>query len=139
MHAALFLLPAVLIALPKPSPRDWGNDIFAGFSAIFNTWICLLFVVLQFLPQFLELRRISGAPGSLSLLSLGAEAALLIKLGIRWWLRLGAPTWANQSFPLTLWYQWRWLPFNYLIDGVGRGILLAMYLQASSNRGTYRS
>jgi hypothetical protein len=36
-HAVLFLFPAVLIALPSPTPREMGTAIFIGFTLIVNT------------------------------------------------------------------------------------------------------
>ena len=50
VHAVLFLFPDVAIALQQPSISDIGTGIFAGFSAIVNTRISLVFVALQFYP-----------------------------------------------------------------------------------------
>ena len=129
VHAVLFLFPAVAIALPRPSPRGFGNGVFTGFSVVFNTWIALGLVVLQFYPQYLEFKRMSGLPGSLSLLSLGLRAIVMLAVAVRWFLRLGAPTWGCQLAPLTLWYQWGWLPINYVIYGIGCAVLVGLYLQ----------
>src|SRR5437016_3615843 len=97
IHAALFLLPAVVIALPKPSPPLMGPAIFTGFSAIVNTWVSLIFVAIQFYPQYLELRRQAGDPGALSLLTLGMQVVVLILVAVRWLQRLGGPTWGRQA------------------------------------------
>lgn len=130
IHAAIFLFPAVAIALPKPSPHEMGIDIFTGFSAIVNTWVSLVFVALQFYPQHIELRRQAGTPGALSLLALGMQAWVLVIVAVRWLQRLGAPTWGGQAAPVTLWYQWGWLPMNYFINGIGCAVLLGMYLRS---------
>jgi hypothetical protein len=138
IHAVLFLLPAVVIALPKPSPPSMNLDIFTGFSAIINTWVSLIFVALQFYPQYLELRRQAGDPGALSLLTLGIQAVVLILLAVRWLQRLGAPTWGRQAAPASYWFQWGWLPFNYIVGGVGCTVLLGMYLWARRGGGRVR-
>jgi hypothetical protein len=92
-----------------------------------NTWVGLVFVLLQFYPQYLEMRRMSGAPGSLSLLSLALQAVIILAVAVRWLLRLGPPTWGNQVAPLWYWYQWGELPFPYIIHAVGCAILLVAY------------
>ena len=135
VHAALFLFPAIAIALPKPSPREFGTDIFIGFSVMVNTWVALVFVILQFYPQYLEMREMSGAPEALSLLSLGLQALVIIAVAARWLLRLGAPTWEDQFAPLWYWYEWGELPFSYILHGVGCVILLAAYLIAGREDG----
>ena len=118
------------LALPKPSPHTYGSDIFVGFSAISNTWISLLFVFFQFYPQLVEFRRMSGSPGSLSLLSLGMRAIVMVAIAVRWFLRLEAPTWRGHYAPPTMWYQWGWLPFNYVIEAFGCVVVLGIYLGA---------
>ena len=135
VHAALVLFPAIVYALPKPSPRDFGSDIFIGFSVMVNTWVALVFVILQFYPQYLEMRQKSGAPEALSLLSLGLQAPVIIAVAVRWLLRLGAPTWEDQFAPLWYWYQWGALPFSYILHGVGCAILLTAYLIAGREDG----
>jgi hypothetical protein len=127
-HAALFLLPAIMIALPTPSPPSFGQDMFTGFNAVLNTWVSLLFVILQFYPQISKYRRLEGDPGVLSLLSTGMQAIVLLLLAIRWQLRLGHITWGNRVTPAIYWYQWGWLPFKYVIHSVGCLILLALYM-----------
>jgi hypothetical protein len=124
----------MMIAFPKPSPHEFGTDLFVGFSFIVNTWVALFFVLFQFYPQYLELRRMSGDPGVVSLLSLGLQAFVILAVAVRWLLRLGAPTWGNRPAPLSLWYQWGALPFNYILHGIGCAILLAAYL-ATVHRG----
>lgn len=133
VHAALFLFPAIAIAWPKSSrsPPDMAQDIFAGFLLIFNTWISLVFVTLRFFPQYRALRRQFGDPDALSLLSLGTQGLVLILVAVRWFQRLGTPRWGHGTIPFTLWFQWGWLPFTYIVDGIGSFILLGMYLKAS--------
>ena len=140
IHAALFLFPAVAIALPKPSSRNWDNDIFTGFSAIVNTWMALVFVVMELYPQVLEFRRNSGLPGALSPASLSVRAVVLLGVAIRWFMRLGAPTWGHQPAPVTLLFQWGWVSINYIIESVVCMILVVMYLRAGRlNEGWNRA
>ena len=100
IHAALFLFPAMAIALPKPSSRNCDNDIFTGFSAIVNTWMTLVVVVMELYPQVREFRRMCGLPGALSPASLSVRAVVLLAIAVRWFMRLGAPTWGHQPAPL---------------------------------------
>lgn len=133
VHAALILFPTMAITLPKPSPQHLGTDIFTGFSAIVNVWMSL--ATLQFYPQYLELQRMSGSPGSLSLLSLEIRAVVTIAVAVRWFQRFGMPNWESGYAPLTMWYQWGWLPFNYVIEGISCALLLGMYLRAGQMGG----
>jgi hypothetical protein len=118
----------MIIALPRASARDWGNMLFVGFSLLVNTWIALFFVIFQFYPQYLEMRRMSGSPGSLSLLSLALQVVVIPAVATRWLLRLGRPTWQESSVPLWYWYKWGNLPFSYILHAIGCAILLAAYL-----------
>ena len=36
----------------------------------------------------------------------------------------------HQAVPASYWFQWGWLPFNYIVGGVGCAVLLGMYLPA---------
>jgi hypothetical protein len=105
-----------------------GKGIFVGFTLIVNTWVALFLVLFQFYPQYLEMRRMFGAPGALSLLSLALQAVVIFIVAVRWLLRLGAPTWGDQSAPLWYWYQWGNLPFSYILHALGCAVLLAAYL-----------
>lgn len=136
VQAALFLFSAAVIALPKLSPHHMGVDLFTGFSVIVNTWVSLAFVALKFHPQYVELRRQVGTPGALSLLALGLQRLVLVMMATWWLQRLGAPTWEDQVPPPTSWYQWGWLPMNYLLNGIGCAILLGMSLR--TGRGGVR-
>ena len=64
VYTTPFLFLAVIITLPKPSRRGWGTAIPTGFTLVVNTWVALFFVILQFVPQYLEMRRLSGATRS---------------------------------------------------------------------------
>lgn len=136
VHAAFILLPAMFIAPPKPSRPETGRGTLIDLPDIIHTWISLLFVVEQFYSQFLEFRRMSGSPGSLSLLSLGIRGWVSTAVGARWFQRFGSPTWGSQRAPLTRWYQWGWLPINYTIDGIGCAVLVALYVRAGQVGGT---
>jgi hypothetical protein len=118
----------MLIALPKPSPREMGTAIFIGFTLIVNTWVALVFVLWQFYPQFLEMMHMSGAPGALSLLSPPLQAVVVVAVAVRWLLRLGAPTWRDQPVPQWYWYKWGNLSFSYILHGIGCAMLLGAYL-----------
>jgi hypothetical protein len=76
VYAALFLVLVVFIAPPRPSPQDFGTALFVGLITISNTSAGLVFVSLQFSPQYREMRRISSAPRSSSLFSLALQAAV---------------------------------------------------------------
>jgi hypothetical protein len=154
VHTALFLFPAISIALPRPSPHGWGNSLFIGFSLIINTWVALFFVLFQFYPQYLELRRKPSGitPGALSLLSLGLQSGVILAVGVRWLLRLGEPAWIEElaqapakwrdrqqtRAPLWLWYKWGEVPFSYLLHAIGCAILLAAYLVTKRGNGSER-
>jgi hypothetical protein len=127
VYAALFLFPAIFITLPKPSPHELGTGLLVGFTTIANTWAGFVFVLLQFIPQYLEMRRVSAIPGSLSPLSLALQAVIILAIAIRWLLRLGPKTWGNQAALLWYWYQWGVLPSTYIIHAVGCAIWLALY------------
>ena len=105
-----------------------------GFTTIVNTWVGLLFVLLQFYPQFLEMKRMAGASGSLSLLSLSLQAVVFLAVAVRLLLRLGPPTWGDQNAPLWYWYQWGELPFPYVIHAIGCAILVVAYLITRRSR-----
>ncbi|KAF2832442.1 hypothetical protein CC86DRAFT_377606 [Ophiobolus disseminans] len=138
-HFVIFTLPAILIALPTPSAPTLERDIFTGFSAIVNTWVSSLFVILQFYPQYLELQRSHGDPGVLSLLALCMQGVVFVLLGVRWLQRLGASTWGGQSAPLSMWFQWGWLPFNYFVGALGEVALLVLYSRARRPRGSLQA
>lgn len=136
LHAAIFLLSAMLIALPKPSPRNMGIGIFIGFSLVVNTWVALACVLLQFVPQYFEMRRMDGESGALSLASLALQAVVMLALARRWLLRLGeAPSELGlRKMPWQLWwdwsrewYQWGQLPFSCFVYGFGCAVLVGAY------------
>lgn len=134
VHTALFLVTAIYPTLPESdrSFREMDTDMLVGISGYVNTWMSLVFVILQFYPQLLECRSMSGSPGSLSLLSLGLRAVVMLAVAVRWLQRLGPPKFAKGDGrpPLAQWYRWGWLPFNYIIEGIGCALLVGMYLQA---------
>ena len=135
LHAVIFLFPTFGVALSKPPPHQFGTDILIALTTMTNRFAAPLFVVLQFYPQYLERRRSEGEPGCLSLLSLGLQSVVLAAVAFRWLLRLGEPTWSRHSAPLWLWYQWRELPFNYILHAVGCAVLLSAYLFGTSTSG----
>ena len=129
----------MVIALPEPSPRDMGIGMFVGFSLVVNTWVALFCVVVQFVLQYFEMRRMDGEPGALSLVSLAMQSVVMLAVGWRWLLRLGKPTWeeGREKVKMTRWlwwellrewYQWGFLAFNYLIHGTGCAILVGAYI-----------
>jgi hypothetical protein len=138
-HTLLFLLPAAIIALPTPSPRNWDNEVFTGFTLIFNTWFALVFNLIQFIAQNRERRRQNNDPGALSLLGLTLQAITLTLVAMRWFLRLGWPNPEELSMRwprfyeivdmFQIWYVWGFIPFNYLIQACGHIILLVLYAQ----------
>ena len=93
-------IPAVAVALPRPSPEEMGVEISIGFSAMVNTWVSLVFVVIRCYPQLLEFRRMSGSPGSLSLVSLGMRAMVTMAVAVRWLQRFGPSMWEGRNASL---------------------------------------
>lgn len=116
----------------RSHPNMMGIDMLNGISGFFNTWMSLIFVILQFYWQFLEFHLVSGSPGSLSLPSLALRAVVLLAVAVRWFQRLGPPNSGegDGSVSLRLWYQWSWLPINCMIEGIGFALLVGMYLRA---------
>lgn len=136
LHAIMFILPIAFITLPKPKPRNMDSGIMIGLFNMINTVVAPFLAVLQFYPQFLEMRRSDYDPGSLSLRSLGLQVLIFTAVAVRWFLRLGAPAWEkSERVELWMWYVWGMLPFNYLIHAVGSAILLAGYILIHSGGG----
>lgn len=135
IHYLLFVSTTLGLTLLKTnrSPQTiMGVDALIGASGFVNTWMSLLFVILQFFPQVTEFRLKSGSPGSLSLLSLGLRALGTLAVAVRWFQRLGTPGFeeGDKRVSLSLWYRWGWLPFNYVIEGIGCALVVGMYLWA---------
>ena len=140
-HCVLFVLPALIIALPKPTPRSMGPGLFVGFTLVFNTWVALLMVLYQFLPQYLEWKRMSGQPGVLSLRSLVLQMVVLSAIAVRWFMRRGSIRLENAPYPPypwnypwycwpqmpVVWYQWGDRSFNYILHSIGCAMLLILY------------
>ena len=134
IHYLLFLLITLALMLLKTNrspPTTMGVDMLIGTSGFVNTWMSLLFGILQLFPQVLQFCSMSGSPGSLSLLSLGLRAVVMLAVAVRWFQRLFGPNSGDGDgrVSLTLWYRWGWLPFNYIIEGIGCALLVGMYLQ----------
>ena len=135
IHYLLFLFMTFALMLLKTNrspPTVMGVDMLIGTSGFVNTWMSLLFVILQFFPQVLQFRSMSGSPGLLSLLSLGVRAVVMLAVSVRWFQRLGAPDFGdgNGRVSLTLWYRWGWLPFNYITEGISCALLVGWYVRA---------
>ena len=136
VHAAIWLFPAACFALPKPTHwHQMGPDLIIGLITITSEYIAPFFVILQFCPQFLEMLYLNREPGALSLISLALQAVSLGAVAKRWLLRLGSPTWGNESVPLWLWYQWGFLPFNYFLHSIGCVVLLSGYVFGAGGSG----
>ncbi|GAB7330626.1 hypothetical protein MBLNU13_g02199t3 [Cladosporium sp. NU13] len=84
LHAVIVVLPAVAIALPKPSPPSWNTCIPTGLIGMENRVVALIFTVLQLYGQVQEFRRHDREPGSLSILSLGLQALVMALVSVRW-------------------------------------------------------
>jgi hypothetical protein len=114
-----------------------GTGIMIGFVNTTNLVVTPTFVILQFWPQFLEMRRSGAEPGTLSLLSLGLQATAMTSVAIRWLLRLGSPVWAPKPAPVWLYYTWGMYSFNYFLYAIGCAVLLAAYLFTSKKDGMH--
>lgn len=128
LHAAAVLLPAVVLSLPSP---DHHGNFSKGLAIAFITMSTFVVVpcsiAIQFVAQFNTMRNHHGDPGAFSLLSLGIQAVAMLFLGIRWFLRIGQPTWGNLPAPMRLWYQWAFTPTNFVLCAIGCVALLACY------------
>lgn len=91
LHAAVVVLPAVAIALPKPSPPSWNTGIPTGLLGMANRIVAPVFILLQFNTQIREFRRQNGELGRLSMLSIGLQALVMALVSVRWFVRLGLP------------------------------------------------
>jgi hypothetical protein len=100
-------------------------------------------VILEFYPQYREMRTQHGTPGSLSLFSLILQALFLGLIAIRWFLRLGTPTWESTPMPVYVWLeyfsmilQWAEVPILYTVNAVGNLFLFTLYKMQGSGRIT---
>jgi len=91
LHAVVVVLPAVAIALPKPSPPSWNTGIPTALIGMTNRVVAPFFIFLQFCAQVQEFRRQNRESGSLSILSLVLQALVLALVSVRWFARLGLP------------------------------------------------
>lgn len=135
LHYHLFLFTAFALTQLKieRSPLNMmGIDVLIDISVFVNTRMSLVFVILQFYPQILEYYLMYGSPGSLSLHSLGLRAVVMLAIAGREFQRLVAPNGGEgaRHVPLRLWYWWGWLPFSWMIEGIGCALLVGMYLRA---------
>lgn len=91
IYLVIFLLPAVLIALPTPSWFDFSIGVFLGFTSFYHIPATLVLVTTQFLPQIALAWRLrhSLKSTSISVWTLGLQMILFALLGISWRLRLG--------------------------------------------------
>lgn len=116
LHAAIVLLPAAAIALPKPSRHEMGRDILMGFILIMNTYSSPILLTLQFYSQ-LHIR-------SLDARYLALQIPVKVLLARRWYLRLGGHSWRNLPASLWTWYSWGFHWMNYLAEATGYAGLL---------------
>lgn len=117
LHAAIVLVPAAAMALPKPSRHEMGKDIIMGFISIMNTYSCPILLGLQCYAQF---REGPSNPASLAL-----QIAVKVLLARRWHLRLGAHSWEDLPASPYTWYCWGFHWMNYLAEATGYAGLLA--------------
>lgn len=128
VHAAIFLLSAARLALPRPaSVHLMGPDIIVLVIAKANLLVAPGSLAWSYASQFLESRKVGG-PGSLSLFSLLLQILVLLVVALRWYLRLGAPIWGEYPGVPRLHYEWDFLMINYVLYVTGCTFLLTAYL-----------
>lgn len=149
-HAALFVVPAVAITLPKPSKDLFGDGLVVGLTNIVNCCIAPLSVLVQFCAQYIEIRRQNGQPGALSLLSACLQALVMALIATRLFMRMGRRPhydrgdmvimpWNMYLWDLvSIWYSWGMLAFNYVAVAIGWAVLLCCYYLSEESRGARR-
>lgn len=140
------VLPALAIALPKPSPASWNTGIPIGFIGMANRIVAPVFILLQFYAQVQEFRRQNGEPGSLSLLSLGLQTLVMALMSVRKFARLGSPHYDAgdvDKMPfvvrlletLPILHAWGMLAINYAACAVGYALLICCYALGRHGEG----
>lgn len=139
LHAVIVVLPAVAIALPKPSPPSWNIGIPTALIGMANRFVAPVFIFLQFYVQVQEFRRQNREPGTLSLLSLVLQALVLAFVSVRCFIRLGSPHYDRgdvDKMPLVvhlldtlqILYACGTLAINYAVCAVGYTLLICCYV-----------
>lgn len=140
-HAATFLLPTVYFCTIRPLTEDLASGLLLGLNNRFWVYLTLAMVTAQISPQVVVMRRMAGSPRSLSLSTLSLQSIFLVIIALRWLFRFGSPDWSyfaldangSASVCMRVWrgavmlYHWGFVPFNYLIDGCGTMLLVALY------------
>lgn len=130
LHAVIIVLPAVAIALLKPSSPSWNTGIPTGLIGMANRVVAPVFVFLRFHAQSQGFHRQNREPGSLSIHSLGLQALVMALVSIRWFIRLGwphhdrgdvdkMPVIVRVLDTLQILYAWGVLAINYALCAVG--------------------
>lgn len=125
LHAAVVLLPAVAMAVPKPSRHAMGKDIMMGFILITNTYSSPILLALQFYAQF------RAASSNRTYLALQIPVKVL--LARRWYLRLGAHSWGHLPDSPNTWYSWGFHWMNYLAEATGYAGMLVWSILGGMN------
>lgn len=144
LHAAIVLLPAVAITLPKPSSHSWDTDVPMALITFTNMLVAPLSLLLQYYVQYREYRRQSGGSGTLSLLALYIQVPVMAVLAIRWFVRLGTPPWVARHtygpyFGLWVWdisrafHSWGMLAVLYTISATGCFFSLSLHFLNGHN------
>jgi hypothetical protein len=146
LHAVVVVLPAGVISLPKPSAPSWDTDVPMTLIDMANRAVAPISLLLQFYAQFRDFHRQNGESGSLSLLSLGLQAFVMLLVSIRWFVRLGTPHYDRgdvdkMSLLVHLWdtlpilYAWGMLAINYAACAIGYALLFCCYTLGRQSEG----
>ena len=138
-YIVIFLLPILLIALPKPSRYDLGIGWFFGFTSFYHIPATLVLVITQFVPQIALAWRLRHdlKSTSISIWTLGSQMILFALLAISWRLRLGTigTGWTSEwtiRGPTDWYEQMGWRYFNYAVFAVGQAVLFVIYISSGS-------
>lgn len=122
LYITVALVPTILLI--QPSANSFGPTPVLGLVISLNMVVAPTCVALQFISQFIELRRQHGEPGMLILLSLGLQVPVMAAIAARWYLRTQTND-GNSSRDI-----WSVPIVSYAICAVGYAGLLANYYVA---------
>ena len=136
LYIIVSLFPNLLALLLDKSSANVGLCIYLKPTLYFHLLILPFLTIGQFVPQLRMLRRERRRLGQLRLDTLASaiDAVLFLLIGISWRQLLAETTplvvmfWYGLAHPLS-WQQWgAWIWFDYVLFGVGQGLVLSMYL-----------
>lgn len=133
-YAILALLP-VIVFMSSISFVKTGRDDTFLFAFCLILWsipfvpLSLVFVIVQFIPQIRSTWTIRK-PSSMDISTLGLQAILFVLLGVSWSYRLRSQYDSIFSeafvFPFGWYYTFGWRYFNFILYGLGQGVLFSI-------------